>query len=210
MIRKIVFTFSSWFRVQGFSKLWSFACWLSPCCPQSESLWSSVLSAKIYCIYFSSIHLELQMYELVQRREQLIVSQEPKSLSFIPLVSASLTKWSKERKKEKKARFTSDLHNGTWTCSKILGWSIVSRITMFRKFYESLRFLEIILGLSGQSLCIFKYTFSSFKFKFKVIQVVIDQATEPHRYNLVNLYFIIKLKKKSSEEMPFFLFMHYR
>lgn len=79
---------------------WSFACWLLPCCPQSESLWISVLSTKIYCIYFSSIHLEPQVYELVQRREQLTVSQEPKSLSFIPLVSASLTKWSKERKKE--------------------------------------------------------------------------------------------------------------
>lgn len=202
-LEKIVFIFSSWFGVQGFSKLWSFACWLSLCCPQNESLWIPVLSTKINCIYFSSIHLEPQMYELVQRRENFTVNQEPKSLSFMHLISTSLTKWSKKMKKKGGPiylRFTQ------WNSNlfKILGWSIVSHITVFRKFYESSRFLEIILGLSGKSLCILKHTFPSFKFKFKVIHnFVIDQATEPHKYNLVNLYFTIKLKKNHQKKCIF-------
>lgn len=96
-----------------------------------------------------------------------------------------------------------------WTSNlfKVLGWSIVSHIIVFRKFYESSRFLEIILGLSGQSLCIFKHTFSSFKFKFKVIHYfVIDQATKPHRYNLVNLYCTIKVKKNHQKKCIFSFF----
>lgn len=132
-----------------------------------------------------------------------IVNQEPKSLSFMHLISASLIKWSKKMKKKggpiylKFTQWNSNLF-------KILGWSIVSHITVFRKFYESSRFLEIILGLSGKSLCIFKHTFPSFKFKFKVIHnFVIDQATEPHRYNLVNLYFTIKLKKNHQKKCIF-------